>query len=338
MLHREWYQSAQATVTIKPEPSPPPDTILEESDEDEAVIVSEGETTDKVKKESLLHEDIAVEESKYDTPARDDAAAQLRRLESLALLACFIGPLLGAYLLHAIRAQLTRPSEGLVSNFNLTIFVLAAELRPCSHLITLIQSRTLHLQRIVEANTNNIDRVQSEQIAEAQKRIEELESRVAERVSVEDSRNATEGSSLEISRAVRQSVQPQLDALNRAVRRYEKRATTQTIQTEARLQDLEARLRDALSLAAIAADRGQRPGVVLATLEGVSKLFMLPFQALWTLFAWPLDITTSVLTSGKVWLLGGRTARPKPPPRRSRDGTDHLRANGQRPLAKSGRR
>lgn len=278
------------------------------------------------------------EEVKYDTQARDDAAAQLRRQESMALLACFVGPLLGAYLLHAIRSQLTRPSEGLVSNFNLTIFILAAEIRPCSHLITLIQARTLHLQRVVEANTNDIDRVQSEQITEAQRRIDELEQAITERVSEENSRTSNDSSALEVSNAVRQSVQPQLDALNRAVRRYEKRAMTQTIQTEARLQDLEMRLRDALSLAAVAADRSQKPGIVYAALEGASTLFALPFQAVASLLTWPVSAATNVLASGKIWLLGGRITHAKPRQRRMKDGMDHARVGGQRPLSKTSRR
>ena len=48
--------------------------------------------------------------------------------------------MLGAYLLHTIRGQLTRPSEGLVSDYNLTIFLCAAEIRPVSHLIKMIHA------------------------------------------------------------------------------------------------------------------------------------------------------------------------------------------------------
>jgi len=52
-------------------------------------------------------------------------------------------------LLHAIRSQLSRPSEGLVSNFNLTIFVLAAELRPAAQVVKLIRNRSLYLHSVV---------------------------------------------------------------------------------------------------------------------------------------------------------------------------------------------
>ena len=62
-------------------------------------------------------------------PAHEAATNELYTHEVLALLSCFLFPLLGAYLLHTIRSQLSRPSEGLVSNYNLTIFLLASELR-----------------------------------------------------------------------------------------------------------------------------------------------------------------------------------------------------------------
>ncbi|CAK7563791.1 MAG: hypothetical protein SEPTF4163_001668 [Sporothrix epigloea] len=78
--------------------------------------------------------------------------SELYRHEILALLSCFVFPVLGAYLLHGLRSQLTRPSEGLISNFNLTVFIMAAEVRPLRHFLQLVQSRTLHLQRTVHAN------------------------------------------------------------------------------------------------------------------------------------------------------------------------------------------
>lgn len=314
-VYRDWYYSAQAVTVIKPE-SNYPNTIIEESEEDEAVIVSDGEVGDTSQDKEELS-DSKLKESHYDVEKRDAAAAELQTHENLALLACFLGPILGAYLLHAIRSQLTRPSEGLVSNFNLTIFVLAAELRPSSHLIGLIQARTLHLQRVVRANTSDIDRVQDEKISDLQQRLEETEARITDTISTAEARTVKNGTAAEVQ-SIRTSLQPQLDALNRAVRRYEKRATTQTIQTEARLQDLEARLRDALSLAAVAAERSQRPGIVYAALDWASSLFMLPFQALWSVFIWPVEYATNAFALGRTWLLGGR-ARGKSKHKRARE-------------------
>src|SRR5947207_7941232 len=56
-------------------------------------------------------------------PEVEAATINLRRTELLALVSCVASPLLGGYLLHYIREFLSRPSEGLVSTFNITLFV-----------------------------------------------------------------------------------------------------------------------------------------------------------------------------------------------------------------------
>lgn len=116
---------------------------------------------------------------------------ELFRHEILALLSCFAAPIIGAYLLHALRYQLTRPSEGLVSNFNLAVFILAAEVRPLSHFLQLVQARTLHLQRIVHANPyreeeeryrerrEQEEHEQNQQLADLMHRFESLEQQTA---------------------------------------------------------------------------------------------------------------------------------------------------------------
>ena len=80
---------------------------------------------------------------------QEKAARSLRTHEMLAFMSTFVLPALGAYLLHVIRGQLSAPSTGLVSDYNLSIFLLAAELRPVRQIIRLATNRTLHLQRIV---------------------------------------------------------------------------------------------------------------------------------------------------------------------------------------------
>lgn len=87
--------------------------------------------------------------SPHEEQQRKKAEDELKYDEARALLACFAGPLLGGWLLHLIRSSLSRPSEGLVSNFNLTIFVLAAELRPAAQVVKLLRSRNEYLQSLV---------------------------------------------------------------------------------------------------------------------------------------------------------------------------------------------
>ena len=85
----------------------------------------------------------------HELQLRRKAHDELNQNEFRALLACFIGPLVGGWLLHLIRASLSRPSEGLVSNFNLTIFVLAAELRPAAQVVKLLRGRNEYLQSLM---------------------------------------------------------------------------------------------------------------------------------------------------------------------------------------------
>lgn len=225
-----------------------------------------------------------------------EAANELKYHELLALLSCFIFPLVGTWLLHAIRGQLSRPSEGLVSNYNLTIFLLASELRPLSHLVKMIQSRTLYLQRIVSNNPHQEVPASSTTdkaiILDLTKRLDELESHVAETSASKPNIQNGNTTNTQLTLEVRKTLQPDLDALNRAVRRYEKRATLLTMQTESRLQDLEARMSDAITLAA-AAERSNstsRHSPALALMNALSMAAVLPFQTAWTVFSMPARI------------------------------------------------
>jgi hypothetical protein len=110
---------------------------------------------------------------------------------------------------------------------------------------------------------------------------------------------------------VRRTLQPDLDALNRAVRRYEKRATMQTMQTESRLVDLEIRLNDALSLAAAAAASGQRSrhGFAAILVDWICAGVVLPMQAMLALAGLPMKAGLSIVSSigGMAGVAGGRS-------------------------------
>jgi hypothetical protein len=225
-------------------------------------------------------------------PAQAEAAAkELYRHELLALLSCFVAPGLGAYLLHTLRDQLSRPSEGLVSNYNLTIFLLASELRPMAHLVKLVQARTLHLQRIANPNPYTTSDMSSLDPKTLLHRIEELEAH--NRAESPGSAVAADTNlSSKLTTDVRRAIQPDLDALTRAVRRYEKRATLQAFQTETKLLDLEARLSDAVSLAAAAASKSEKTGfsgwvtaAAAAPLQILSVIAGAPFKVLSSLIS-----------------------------------------------------
>lgn len=216
--------------------------------------------------------------------SQSSAESELRLHELVALFTCFISPMIGAWLLHTIRYQLSRPSEGLVSNYNLTIFLLAAEIRPLAHLTKLVQARTLYLQRSINPSaipgsiSPDVQRLQDLSF-----RLDDLEAHVAMSVTTSAKSSLAAAPTAQITTEVRKSMQPDLDALNRAVRRYEKRATLLTMQTESRLQDLESRMADAITLAA-AAERSiaQKPrySSALTLLDWLCAIIVLPVQTI----------------------------------------------------------
>jgi hypothetical protein len=257
-------------------------------EEEEAMLQSEAE--DKT-------------ERNQPTTRQQAALKELYAYEILALISCFMFPIMGAYLLHTIRSQLSRPSEGLVSNYNLTIFLLASELRVLLHMIKLVQSRTLHLHRVVLENPDGSPRTthSAEQMEAVLTRLERLELRLT----AEDS-SAVQGGKPEMSRTaqenaiardVRNAIQPDLDALNRAVRRYEKKATLLQFQTESRFAGMDARLDDAIALAASAAkNSASHTGMFRWAIQSLTAMIWLPFKTLLQILLLPLS-TLLALTS-----------------------------------------
>lgn len=239
------------------------------------------------------------------TRAQEAAVNELYVHEVLALFSCFLSPALGAYLLHAIRAQLSRPSEGLMTDFNITVFLLAAELRPISHALKLIQARTLHLQRIVQSTP--MARSAMLQLEEMRTRLVQLEVRAEATEEAAAStlasanqqaqRNGSQGDKKKeaaIIREVRNAIQPELDALNRAVRRYEKKATVLALQTESRLGNIYTRLNDAISLAAAAAKQSNRSqwglsAVAVWIADWFVTIVTMPYHLAMYLIMWPFQ-------------------------------------------------
>ncbi|KAL8870968.1 MAG: hypothetical protein Q9174_003106 [Haloplaca sp. 1 TL-2023] len=301
----EWYHAAQSPRPIESmaqgRPQWSENTIVEEDEE-------ELEGNGQVKGAGAAGENSQAVANE-DSPAisRSRVLAELRIHESLALFACFVSPLMGGWLLHTIRHQLSRPSESLISNYNLTVFLLASEIRPVSHLIKMIQARTLYLQRTAGSDMNDESISGSTSTAELTKRLDELESFVAQPT---PPGKVPDGQAIDIDKIkgeVRGSMQPDLDALNRAVRRYEKRMVALTMQTESRLQELESRLSDAITLAAAAErsstqQRGWRGSSTVVLVDWMAAAILLPLRAAWTIIRFPAQLLTLLLGSVEAYV------------------------------------
>lgn len=231
------------------------------------------------------------------TPEQQSALSELYMHEALALISCFVLPLVGAYLLHAIRSQLSRPSEGLVSNFNLTVFLLVAELRTLSHMIKLVQARTLHLQRVVHENPYTAGASSTTQVADLLRRVQLLEGRSP----LPGPRQAGEAEpeqEVTITKDVRAAIQPELDALNRAMRRYEKRSTLLQHQTDARFGGVEGRLDDAIALAAAAVkNSSSNNSLIMRLLDSILSVIVWPFNLAAQILSLPMRPITALFQS-----------------------------------------
>jgi hypothetical protein len=313
--------SAQATRSEDPISLPAFDPIVEGSDEDgeDEAVASSQEITSPSKPDDGVG-------NSRSNPQSDPLAAQkeLQMHEILALSACFLFPVVGAWLLHAIRAQLSRPSEGLVSNYNLTIFLLASEIRPLSHLVKLIQARTLHLQRVVASGILDDNKIDTSKVLDIAKRLEELEAHVAD--TAEDAQKKIDGpferTLAQATSDMRKTIQPELDALNRAVRRYEKRTTISALQTEARLQELESRLKDVVVLAASAQRNAENApqNFILILMNWLCGAVVLPVQYVGFLLNLPSRSMTWLATSLSR-LVGMRRSRTGKDVKASRQGS-----------------
>jgi hypothetical protein len=286
--------------------------MKDEIEEEEAGDVDESspESPERTARKEELHQ----------TAMARAATHELHLHEIAALISCFLFPLIGTWLLHAIRGSLSRPSEGLVSNYNLTIFLLAAEIRPFAHLLRMVQARTLYLQRVVEASSSEHDIIDHDGVADIAKRLEELEAHVADAAAAQLSPNSggtaqkgpdgPQDALLQVTSDVRRGIQPELDALNRAVRRYEKRTTLMAYQTDSRLRELETQVRDAIALAAAAQrsaiERPQRFTFIL--LDWICATVVIPARALLALANLPTRIAAWCLYNLRV-LIGGKQRR-----------------------------
>lgn len=301
-----WYHSAQE-VRIQHESIT--DSVIDDSDLDSSNhMPTPHSPLDHVPEYQEIQAE-STEELQDTKPSgqQQEALAELYYYEIIALVSCFILPLLGAYLLHAIRSQLSRPSEGLVSNYNLTIFLLVAELRVLSHMIKLVQSRTLHLQRVVQGGPSRFQKgsENSGQLESVLARLERLESRFAaeENMSAQETKQeiskAKQKDSV-VARDVRNAIQPELDALNRAVRRYEKKATLLQFQTESRFSGVDARLDDAIALAASAAkNSASHKNMFVWTVEALTAVIILPFKTLLRIMLLPLSTLLALTNKSK---------------------------------------
>ena len=308
-IPRDWYYAAQATLR---DVEPGMASFAQGLDAEDDSL--NGSFEDLPKDKDRVEEDDGEETPTQNNEARQHASIELRKQELFALFATFTFPGVAAYLLHIIRAQLSRPSTGLVSDYNLCIFLLAAEFWPCRQVARLVSARTLHLQRTVaELDDVSASPMDKESLSSLTVRIAELEARVADQSLLAPNMTMAQKADVtDLATEIRKRYEPRLEGLERAVRRYEKRSTTMAMVTEQRLQNLEVRMQDALSLAAAAAHHSQDRNVASKTLSALTSLVTVPVKMMVSLCLWPWRVLEDLYGKVKSMLTGpAPTRRPE---------------------------
>lgn len=300
-IPRDWYYAAQSTLRdVEPEMPFGEDLDAEDSLNGSLDELAKDEKSEDVSPETVRNNAV-----------REHASVELRKQELFALFATFTFPAVAAYLLHIIRAQLSRPSTGLVSDYNLCVFLLAAEFWPCRQVARLISARTLHLQRKV-ADLGDISEPSPDKdsLSSLTVRIAELEARVADQsLPAMNVSMAQKADVSDLATEIRKRYEPRLEGLERAVRRYEKRSTTLAMVTEQRLHNLELRMQDALSLAAAAASRSQDRNGSSKTFSFLASLVTVPFKLFVSICLWPIHVLEDLYSRLMVLLFGSKPRR-----------------------------
>jgi hypothetical protein len=265
----KWYSLAQQ---VREDNEPALEESLKAQDDESAIKSdSDSESVNGIHRSKV---------DKYDrTRQADEALDRLQSLEIMALATCFLAPAIATYLLYSVRYLLSPPSENLVSSFNLAIFLMAAEMPPVSHLIKMILARTLHLQRIVNANPYRVVSVTASNYRDLLARIQDLEARALEQserprcegcdcIDGQKQQQTAKRLREDVARDVRAAVGPEIDGVVRAVRRYERKTSTLTSDTDHRLADLRQRLDDVIALSAVAARNNTGVWGLLETMAG----------------------------------------------------------------------
>ncbi|KAH7038220.1 uncharacterized protein B0I36DRAFT_315812 [Microdochium trichocladiopsis] len=316
----DWYFAAQQVRIANDEPLNEP-VFESDSDLEMSTAASAATALENVEEESdvpldATHDTAQKNSTNLDTAGsgrrsrgdilraarRDAASKELFVHEMAALVWCFLFPLISTYMLHTIRNQLTRPSEGLVSDYNLTIFLCAAEFRPVKHMLKMVHDRTLRVQRVVAQSQYEPEQtISAQQVQELFDRIDDLESHAAAIASQPPTQSKPNGSTLNgepstqvtqaaVAREINKTMVPELEALNRAMRRYEKKLALLASQTDNRLEYIDFRLQDAIALAAVAAknSKSNSGGLWSRVVEKAIAVALFPVHAAMAVVTFPI--------------------------------------------------
>lgn len=204
------------------------------------------------------------------TSKQHEISKQLRYAELQAFIGLIIGPLLGSVLLNYVRSSMARPANGLITNFNITVFVLAAELRPLKIAFTFLTDRSSSLQNeLVDVAPERYDEL-SQKLEMVERELSNLKGGSSPHSPMKEQMNGHASST------------PDLEQIKNALRRFERHEAQLKQHYEDKLYTLERRL----------ADLANRPQIVTGAGSGMvhsmESILLFPVRLGWSLITLPI--------------------------------------------------
>lgn len=202
------------------------------------------------------------------TTKQQEVSKQLMYAEIQAFGGLIVGPLLGAVLLNYVRASMARPANGLITNFNITVFVLAAELRPLKVAVKFLTDRSSSLQEeLVDVAPGRYDELATK-LSKVEQELSEIMATNTSSPRSNSSEHGVVDGTLD------------LDQIKNALRRFERHEAQIKQHYDDKLYTLERRL----------ADLANRPQVVSGGGSGAVYLesaLLFPVRLGWSLVTLP---------------------------------------------------
>ncbi|BFZ53041.1 hypothetical protein PYCC9005_000064 [Savitreella phatthalungensis] len=261
------------------------------------------------------------------TPEQRGAYDSLRRATFNAFLGLVLGPVLGALLLNYVRSVMARPANGLISNFNIGIFVLSAEIRPIrltyyylvhrsdefqKQLVDAPESRYEAMSSVVLSLQEEVGRLKMELERQAISAAGQEARQRRPSASVKQGATAALPDKEQIAAAASAAAQGEVDALKRALRRYERHDQQLKDQWERRLQDIETTLirqRDLVDspintrrvsfegiprTSAASTSGSTKRGAIGTVVHALISVVKLPARLVWTVISLPARVVHGI--------------------------------------------
>ncbi|KAI8996796.1 hypothetical protein BDB01DRAFT_734282 [Pilobolus umbonatus] len=197
------------------------------------------------------------ETSETDSYKKEEIASELRRHELAGLIWVVLSPAFAGYTLQYSRNFLSS-ADKYISTFNISVFVLAALVKPLSHVMTLLQDRTLYLQSELGIPDNDLNNLK--------KKFEILD----DEVHILKEAYATKKDLGQVA----DDINPAIQHLAKTLRRFEKRDNALRTWAEEQFSSVETKMREFDEYICYRIEQDQRQEAH----GGVASLMLIPLN------------------------------------------------------------